>query len=160
MESRLWIGLIFTTSGNNFFIQTMQSLSATVEIKPIFADADPMGVVWHGNYFRYFETAREALFEKIGYGYAQMHESGFIWPVVQSTVKFIAPVYVGQKIRVTAILDEYENRIRINYEIHDAAANARLTRAQTTQIAVNKTTRETLFVTPQILQEKISAFLK
>ena len=33
-----------------------------------FHDIDPMGVVWHGNYFRYFEIAREALLNQIDYG--------------------------------------------------------------------------------------------
>ena len=29
-------------------------LTATIEIKPTFGDANPINVVWHDNYFRYF----------------------------------------------------------------------------------------------------------
>ncbi len=32
-----------------------------VELTIPFHDVDAMGVVWHGNYFRYFEIAREKL---------------------------------------------------------------------------------------------------
>ena len=30
-------------------------------IKPSFYDLDPMGVVWHGNYIKFMEQAREAM---------------------------------------------------------------------------------------------------
>ena len=41
-------------------------LSAEVVIRPEFHDLDPMQIVWHGNYMRYFETARTALLALIG----------------------------------------------------------------------------------------------
>jgi acyl-CoA thioester hydrolase len=50
--------------------------SVRVEITIPFHDTDAMGVVWHGNYFRYFEIAREALLKQFNYGYRQMQASG------------------------------------------------------------------------------------
>ena len=35
-----------------------------------------MGVTWHGCYLRYFETARSALLNRIGYNFRQMTASG------------------------------------------------------------------------------------
>ncbi len=134
-----------------------QARSASVELRPAFCDVDPMGVVWHGNYFRYFEYAREALLDSFDYGYRRMEESGYVWPIVESRVKYVAPVLFGQKIRVTATLAEYENRIRINYEICDIETGARLTKAQTTQIAVNKTTKEMCFASPPELLACLNA---
>lgn len=43
--------------------------TAEVELTVPFHDVDMMGVVWHGNYFRYFEIAREALLNQFNYGY-------------------------------------------------------------------------------------------
>ena len=40
--------------------------TAEVELTIPFHDVDMMGVAWHGNYFRYFEVAREALLNQIG----------------------------------------------------------------------------------------------
>lgn len=128
---------------------------ATLEIKPAFCDVNPMGVVWHGNYFRYLEHAREALLDTFGYGYLEMEASGYRWPIVDTRMKYIAPVSFGQRIRVTATLVEYENRLRIDYEIFDTATGARTTRAQTTQIAVNKATGAMCFASPAILFEKL-----
>ena len=48
------------------------ALTATVEIEIPFQDGDPMGVTWHGNYFRYLEEARCALLKELDYGYRQM----------------------------------------------------------------------------------------
>ncbi|RRJ95116.1 acyl-CoA thioesterase [Opitutaceae bacterium TAV4] len=129
--------------------------SVTIEQKPAFCDFDPMGVVWHGNYFRYFEYAREALLDSIDYGYLRMEESGYLWPIVDTRVKYIAPVIFGRRILVTAAIAEYENRLRINYEICDAETGSRATRGHTLQIAVHKATRETCFVCPPVLFEKL-----
>src|SRR5690606_8463621 len=117
--------------------------------------ADPMGVIWHGNYFRYMEVAREALLDSLDYGYIRMNESGYVWPIVETQVKYVAPVMFGQKLRVTATLTEYENRLRIEYEIFDAETGERTTRARTTQIAVNRETKEMCFESPAILFEKL-----
>ena len=40
-------------------------ISVDVAIKVQFYDLDPMGIVWHGNYTRFLEQARAALFQKI-----------------------------------------------------------------------------------------------
>ncbi len=39
----------------------VELLTSEIEVEVPFHDADPMGVTWHGNYFRYLETARSAL---------------------------------------------------------------------------------------------------
>ena len=66
--------------------------TAAVELTVPFHDADPAGVAWHGNYFRYFDDARCALLERIGYTYRQMMDGGLYWPIVQAEVKYIRPL--------------------------------------------------------------------
>ena len=129
--------------------------SVTIEFTPAFHDADPMGVVWHGHYLRFLEHAREALLDSFSYGYLAMEESGHAWPIVDCQLKYIAPVTFGQTVRITATLVEYENRLRIDYVIHDTATGRRTTKARTTQIAVNKATREMCFVSPPVLFQKL-----
>jgi acyl-CoA thioester hydrolase len=50
-------------------VLTDPRFTTEVEITIPFHDVDMMGVVWHGNYFRYFEIAREALLNQFDYGY-------------------------------------------------------------------------------------------
>lgn len=119
-----------------------------------FHDCDPMGVVWHGHYFRFFEQAREALLRQVGYSYAEMAASGYVWPVVDTHVKYRQPLRCEEVIRVSARITEYENRLRIDYEVRNAAGQV-TTRAHTLQVAVRQQTQEICFVSPDVLLEKL-----
>ena len=129
--------------------------SVVIELTIPFHDVDSMGVVWHGNYFRYFEIAREALLNQFNYGYRAMKASGYLWPVVDTRVKYRAPLLFEQKITVSAKLEEYENRLRIGYVIADLNTGKRLSTGYTIQVAVEEKTNEMCFVSPEILFERM-----
>jgi len=124
---------------------------AEVEVQVQFFDVDPMHIVWHGNYVKYLEEARCALFDSIGYNYRQMQSSGYAWPIVDLRLRYIGGAVFGQRLRVHADLVEWENRLRIDYVIEDATSGKRLTRASTTQVAVDLATGEMCFASPAIL---------
>jgi acyl-CoA thioester hydrolase len=129
--------------------------SAEIELQVQFYDLDPMAVVWHGNYARYFEHARCALLDQIAYNYAEMKASGYLWPVIDLRVRFAQPATFGQRIVVRAELVEWENRLKIDYVITDAATRKRLTRGSTVQVAVDAATGEMCFVSPAVLFERL-----
>ena len=128
---------------------------AEAEIDVQFFDLDPMQIVWHGNYVKYLEIARCALLDKIGYNYVQMQASGYMWPVIDVSVRYIGSAVFGQRLRLRAELVEYENRLKVDYLITDAASGKRLTRASTSQVAVDIASGEMCFVSPPILFEKL-----
>jgi len=130
-------------------------LSADVVIDVPFHDCDPMQVVWHGNYARYFEVARCELLRKIDYDYLAMQDSGYCYPIVDMRTKYIASAVFAQKIKVTAELIEYESRIKINYIICCAETGKKLTKGYTIQVAICLTSQEMLYVSPDILINKI-----
>lgn len=129
--------------------------TAEVALSVPFHDVDMMGVVWHGNYFRYFEIAREALLNQFDYGYRQMKTSGYLWPVVDTRVKYRDVLTFEQNFRVRARIEEFENRLKIAYEIIDAASGKRTTTGYTIQVAVEEKSREMCFVSPAILFERM-----
>jgi acyl-CoA thioester hydrolase len=129
--------------------------SAETELQVQFFDLDPMEIVWHGNYVKYLEIARCALLDSIDYNYVQMKESGYAWPVIDLHVRYAAPASFGQRIKLRATLVEWENRLKIDYVITDAVSGRRLTRASTTQVAVEIATGEMCFVSPPVLFEKL-----
>lgn len=126
-------------------------ISAEVRIKAQFYDLDPMEVVWHGNYPRFFEQARCALLDKIGFNYTEMSQTDYVWPVVEMQIKYLRPIRFGQDVAVTATLVGHENRIRIAYLIADIPSGAVLTKGQTTQVAVHRETQEMAFESPEPL---------
>lgn len=130
-------------------------LSHEITLSPAFHDLDPMDVVWHGNYARYFEHARCALLARFDYDYPAMRDSGYAWPVVDMRVKFVRPVVYGQRVIVRAAIVEWENRLKIDYEIRDEAAGQRLTKGYTVQVAVDMATREMCYVCPPVLWQRL-----
>ncbi|MCF7749245.1 acyl-CoA thioesterase [Bacillus subtilis subsp. subtilis] len=134
---------------------TRPDLSVEVALSPTFHDCDPMHVVWHGNYFKYFEIARCALLQRHDYDYPQMRESGYLWPVVDARVKYIRPLLYGQALRVRATITEWENRLKIAYEILDDGSGQVLTRAHTIQVAVDAATNEMLYLCPRVLWDRL-----
>ena len=134
-------------------------ISAEVTLRTQFYDLDPMNIVWHGNYARYLEEARANLMAGIGYGYAEMQESGFAWPIVEMWLKYVRPLKLGQKFVMRATLKEYENRLRIEYRGLDAETGAVLTKARTVQLAVSLATGELAYASPQKLIDCVRSHL-
>ncbi|WP_233831601.1 acyl-CoA thioesterase [Paraburkholderia sp. ZP32-5] len=129
------------------------SASATVEVP--FHDVDAMNVCWHGNYLKYFEMGRAALLRVFDYDYREMQASGYLWPIVEAHLKYVRPAVYGQIIEVRAQLLEYENRLKIGYEIVDCESGTRLTKGYTIQVAVDAATEELQFVSPPIVFDKL-----
>ena len=90
-------------------------MHADVIIEVPFHDVDTMNVVWHGHYLKYFEIARCKLLDQFHYNYNQMRDSGYAWPVIESYVRYVQGIEFEQKIRVRAVLNEWENRLKIEY---------------------------------------------
>ena len=130
-------------------------LSAEIEIVPAFYDLDPMEIVWHGHYVKYMELARCALLERFNYGYPQMRESGYAWPVVDLRVKYVRTLSFGQRITVRAEIVEWENRLRIDYLMRDTATGERVNKSSSIQVAVDLATREMCYVCPPVLWERL-----
>lgn len=129
-------------------------LRATVVVTVPFQDADPSGVAWHGNYFRYFDTARCALLDLLDYGYRAMAESGLVWPIVDTRVRYLGSASYGEMLDVTAALEEWEYRLRIGYHVCNGAGR-RLTDAYTVQVPVNATTGELCLGLPDAVRERL-----
>ena len=129
----------------------MSKLTASINIDVPFHDVDAMNVAWHGHYVKYFEVARCALLRLFNYDYPEMKASGYLWPVVECHLKYVRPAVYNQQLRVEATLIEYENRIKISYEIFDVGSGERLTKGHTVQVAIDAITHELQYVSPPIV---------
>lgn len=133
----------------------MSQRNATVEFTVPFSDLDPMGVVWHGNYAKYFEYARTKLIQTFDFDHDVMLQSGYLWPIVKLSVKYIKPLRYQQHIHITAYLEEWQNRLKINYLITDCNRAITLTKGYMIQVAVDQRTQKMCFVSPDILLKKL-----
>jgi len=135
------------------------NIYAEEEFTVEFFDLDPLRIVWHGNYLNYFETGRRALLEKIGYSYDEMEKSGYAFPIIEISVKYLGSLRLKDRARVKAILMEYENRLLIRYEIRNAQTGILTTKGFSTQMAFDIKKNDSCFVCPPILIKKVEAFI-
>jgi acyl-CoA thioester hydrolase len=134
-------------------------LTASESMRVPFHDVDPAGVVWHGRYFKYFEQVRRTLLEDLDYSYESMMASGYIWPVVDASVRFVRPLQLDQTFKVSACIVEWELRLVVEYRIH-GEDDILYTKARTVQVPVDATTRELLIGSPRKLIERIEQRLQ
>jgi acyl-CoA thioester hydrolase len=132
---------------------------ASIDIEIPFHDVDVMEIVWHGHYAKYFEIARCSVLEQIDYNYPQMRASGYAWPIIDLRVRYVKPAVFGQKITVNAAIVEWENRLKIDYQITDKATGSRLVKGHSIQVAVDMQTTTMCFESPKVLFEKLGLIL-
>ncbi|MEO6962998.1 MAG: acyl-CoA thioesterase [Puia sp.] len=75
-------------------------LIVKTEILVRFNEADPLGIVWHGHYVRYFEDGREAFGNQFGIGYLDFYKKGFVIPVVSLECSFKKSLRYGDTVVV------------------------------------------------------------
>jgi acyl-CoA thioester hydrolase len=133
--------------------------TAVINMRVPFYDVDLAGIVWHGHYLKYFELARCALLEAVGYSYMEMQDSGFLWPVVDTSIRYVNPLVLEQHVSVTACLKEWELRIVVDYEIHDAQG-ALCTRGKTVQVPVDAKTKLLQLGSPELLINNVQRYIE
>ena len=136
-----------------------RTLAVSVELEVPFCDTDALGIVWHGNYYRYFALAKSALNKAIRYDYEDQQRGEFSWFVTETRCRHVAPLRYGSRIRVTARLAEMSMRLKTNYLIEDISSAKAIARGYTTHAAVNKVTGELAKNCPPELEEAVRIWL-
>lgn len=111
--------------------------STEVKLRVPFHDLDPIHVVWHGNYFKYFDIARFTLFEEAGidlYQYSLTEK--LVFPVTRSSIKHIVPLRHHEEFICRAKVTEADFKIVMDFEIRRTADNLLCTRGKSEQVAV------------------------
>jgi len=78
-------------------------LTCTTEIRVRFNEADPLGIVWHGHYIRYFEDGREDFGNRYGISYLDFYNQGLVVPVVHVDCAFKKSLRYGDSVIVETV---------------------------------------------------------
>lgn len=90
-----------------------------------FSDTDAMGVVWHGNYIRFFEDGREAFGDQYDLKYLDIYARGYFAPIVSMEIKHKAPIYYGDQAKlITKFIPQRAAKMTFEYEIVNLNTNA------------------------------------
>ncbi len=113
------------------------TVSFDVEMKVPFHDLDPMQVVWHGNYFKYFDVARFGLFDSVGVDlYQYLTDRKLVFPLTRSSIKHILPLRFDDRFICRATVTEARYKIAMDFQIILPENNQVCTKGTGEQVAV------------------------
>ncbi len=109
----------------------MRLKETCVELEVPFHDVDMLGVVWHGNYFKYLEAARTPLLVACGLDAGDLIGPRYRFVVIESRCRHAFPLRYRDRMRVAAWVRGVAHQITIAYEITNLNAGRRSARAHT-----------------------------
>ena len=136
--------------------KTTSSVSTSVRLKVPYYDVDIMQIVWNGNYLKYFEVARQALFRECGLDlHRYMDEKKYVFPVIRSTIKHIRPLRWDDEFICTAVLKEARVKIVLDFEIKLISNGQVCAKGQSEQVALLVPEMEMAFRIPEEIQKAL-----
>lgn len=131
-------------------MESLTGPSHEVRMKVPFFDADPMQIVWHGNYLKYFDIARSELFDALGIDLFAFHErTRYVFPIIRSAVKHIRPLRCGDEFICRATVKDARSKIVIAFEIRLAPDGTICARGTTEQACVLTPEMEMVYTIPE-----------
>ena len=83
-----------------------------------YVETDNMGVVYHGNYFAWFEVGRVHLLDELGFPYKELEAQGYLLPVLEAHATFKNPARFDDRVTVACVIPEAPRaRVRLEYEV-------------------------------------------
>lgn len=96
----------------------MKEIVHETVIRVRYADTDKMGVVYNGNYLRYFEIGRTELLRHIGIPYADLERHGALLPVIEAHVEYLRPARYDDLLTIrTRFVPAVSAVLHLRYEI-------------------------------------------
>ena len=121
-----------------------------VKLTVPFHDLDPLQMVWHGNYIKYFDIARSALFNQAGIDLFDYFErTRILFPITKTTTKFVSSLrYLDEFIcRVKVVEAHY--KIGLEFQIRRTGDNQLCAKGTSEQVAVKYPDMEIMFEIPE-----------
>ncbi len=116
-----------------------KTLSGKIEINVRFNEADPLGIVWHGHYIRYFEDGREAFGNEHGIGYLDFYRQGLIIPIVSIQCDFKRSLKYGERVVVETIYVPCEAaKLKFEYRLFNASTHQLVAAGSSVQVFLDK----------------------
>jgi acyl-CoA thioester hydrolase len=134
----------------------MYEYNTTLRVR--YAEADPMNVVYYGNYAQYFEVGRVESLRSLGISYKTMEEIGFMLPVVELNIKYLRPAKYDDLITIKTMIKQLpiDHKIQFDQEIYNEEGKL-LTIGTVKLYFMNQTLTQRASM-PPFLKEKLSPY--
>ena len=118
---------------------------------------DHAGVMWHGTYFNWLEEGRISALSKAGINYFDLTKKGFELPLINTSIKYILPLRLGNNITVESIFNIGKSpKIKIYSQFFNESKKV-MAMAEVNLVLVDKNNFSLIRKRPDFISE---AFLK
>ena len=122
-------------------MSTPRSVS-TVRVR--YAETDKMGVVYHSNYFVWFEVGRTDLLRNHGWTYREMEADGLSLPVIEAHAEYKQPARYDDELEIRVVGERPSPaRVQFRYEIVRVSDRQLLVTGHTVHVTVDRDGRPT-----------------
>ncbi|HTJ87419.1 MAG TPA: thioesterase family protein [Terriglobales bacterium] len=110
-----------------------------VKIRVRYAETDQMGVVYHANFFVWFEVGRVEFLRAMGFSYRDMEENDACFiAVVDARCRYKAPAHYDDEITVrTSLKNVRESVIHFGYELVRVSDGTLLAEGETMHVVTD-----------------------
>ena len=139
--------------------QTMDSTtykSYEVKLRVPFHDLDPLHMVWHGHYLKYFDIARSELFHSLGVDlFSYFNRTNYLFPITKTNTKHIVSLRYRDEFKCKATVVEARYKIVVEFSIRSGAKNQLYAKGRSEQVAVKYPEMEMLFEIPDEIRKAL-----
>jgi acyl-CoA thioester hydrolase len=125
---------------------------ATVRVR--YAETDQMGVVYHSNYFVWFEVGRVELCRQLGFAYKEMESQDDTYIVVaEAQCRYKQPARFDDVLTIrTRVTSSQRRMLRFGYEVLNQASGETIATGETVHVICDRLGR------PKSLPEKYRVY--
>lgn len=103
-----------------------------------FSETDALGMVWHGNYIKFFEDGRDSFGDKYEFNWLKIHEMGYVTPIVKTVCEHKCKLKYGDVVRIeTEFIEEAAAKIHFKFKIYNEATGKLAATGETLQVFTN-----------------------
>lgn len=133
-----------------------KQLSYEEKLTVPFHDLDPMHIVWHGNYLKYFDIARFGLFRNAGIDLYEFYKkTNYMFPITKTSTKHIIPLRYRDTFTCKATVIEAQIKIVIDFKIRRMNDGEICTKGRSEQVAVKFPEMEIMFEIPDEIRKAL-----
>jgi YbgC/YbaW family acyl-CoA thioester hydrolase len=133
----------------------------TIEEHVRWSDIDRAGIIYYGQFLRFFEIAETELFRSVGLSYSEVFDKFDIWlPRVQIHFDFRKPLVLDDLIEVSAWVGRFGGRsLRLNFEVNNKLDQSLVAEGHIVLACVSRSTFKSVAIPPEML-ERLRPYLE
>src|ERR1044072_2091801 len=119
-----------------------------------WSDVDRAGIIYYGQFLRFFEIAETELFRAVGLPYSEVFDRLDIWlPRVQIHFDFDKPLMLDEQIEVSAYVGRFGSKsLTLRFEVNKKGETDLVAEGHVVLACVSRSTFRSVFVPAEIIE--------